>query len=75
MKLGKYESCYVKYHIIFKNLMEHGFQCLDPGMKIHQMFNGIRCDNLPTMIARVGKHPDNYEKDFYAVVIYLLHYI
>ena len=30
----KYVSCHVKYHIILPNLMECGYQGLDPGSKV-----------------------------------------
>ena len=30
----KYVACHVKYHIILGNLMEYGYQGLDPGSKV-----------------------------------------
>ena len=30
----KYVSCHVKYHIILGNLLEHGYQGIDPVLKV-----------------------------------------
>ena len=67
----KYVACNVKYHIILGNLMEYGYQCLDPGSKVRYLLNGIRCDKLSTAVAAVRAHPDKYEKDFDTVVVFL----
>ena len=32
--LEKYVACHVKYNSILGNLMEYGYQCLDPGSKV-----------------------------------------
>ena len=69
----KYVACHVKCHIILGNLMEYGYQGLDPGSKAQYLLNGIRCNKLSTAVARV--HPDKYEKDFDTVVAILTQYI
>ena len=71
----KYVAWHVKYHIILGNLMEYGYQGLDPGSKVWYLLNGIKCNKLSTSVATVRAHPDKYEKDFNAVVTFLIHYI
>ena len=71
----KYVAQHVKYHIILGNLMEYGYQGLDPGSNVWYLLNGIRCDKLSTAIAKVRVHPDKYEKDFDTVVTFLSQYI
>ena len=55
--------------------MEHGYQGLDPGLKVQYLMNDIRCDKLSTAVDAVRAHPDRYEKDFDAVVAFLSQYI
>ena len=77
-KAWNWEKCvtqHVKYHIILGNLMECGYQGLDPGSKVRYLYNGIRCDKLSTAVMTVRAHPDKYEKDFNAVVTFLTWYI
>ena len=71
----KYVAQHVKYHIILGNLMEYGYQGLDPGSKVQCLLNGIKCDNFSTAVAEVMVHPYKYEKDFDAVVAFLNQYI
>ena len=70
----KYIACHVKYHIILGNLMEFGYQGLDPGSKVQYLLNGIRCDKLSTAVATVRAHPDRYEKDVDTVITFLSQY-
>ena len=37
--------------------------------------SGIKCDKLSTAVATVRVHPDKYEKDFDALVIFLTQHI
>ena len=67
----KYVACHVKYHIILRNLMEYGYQGLDPGLKVRYLLNDIRCDKLSTAVVTVRAHPDMYEKNFNTVVTFL----
>ena len=67
----KYAACNVKYQIILGNLMEYGYQGLDPVLKVGYLLNGIRCNKLSTAVATVRAHPDRYKKDFDAVVAFL----
>ena len=46
----KYVAQHVKYHIILGNLMEYGYQCLDPGSKV----NSIMCINCPKQLLQQG---------------------
>ena len=62
----KYISIHVKYNIILRNLMEHGYQGLNPGSK------GLMPVHSSTA---VRAHPDKYEKDFDDVVTSLTQYI
>ena len=39
------------------------------------MLNGIRCDKLSTEVTTVRVHPDKYEKDFDAVITFLIQYV
>ena len=55
---GKYITQYVKYHIIFRNFMEYGYQGFDPGSKVRYLLKGIRCDKLSTAVTAVRVHPD-----------------
>ena len=71
----KYVAQHVKYHVILKNLMEYGYQGLDPGSKVWYLLNGIRCDKLSTAATAVRVHQDKYKKDFDAVVIFLTQHI
>ena len=71
----KYVAWHVEYHIILGNLMEYGYQGLDPGSKVWYLLNGIRCDKLSMVVAAVRATPDKYEKDFDAVVAFLSQYI
>ena len=68
----EYESQHVKYHNIFKNIKEYGYQDLDTGLKVHYLLNGVRCDKLFMAIATVKSQPGKYEKDFDAVVTFLI---
>ena len=72
---GKYIACHVKYHIILGNLIENGYQHLDPGSKFRYLLNGIRCDKLSTAVATVRANSDRYEENFDAVVAFLFQYI
>ena len=69
MELGEIycQTCQVPYYI--KNLMECGYQSLDPGSKVQCLLKRIWYDKLSTTIGIVRAHPDKYEKDFNAVVI------
>ena len=67
----KYVARHVKYHIMLENVMEYGYQSLNPGSKVQYMLNGIRCDKLSTAITTVWAHPDKYEKDFAVVVTFI----
>ena len=71
----KYVAWHVKYHIILGNLMECGYQGLNPGSKVRYLLNGIRCDKLSTKVATVRAYPDRYNKDFDALVTLLTKYI
>ena len=55
--------------------MEYGYQGLDSGSKVTYLLKGIRYDKLSTAVAAVRAHPDNYEKDFDAVVIFFTQYM
>ena len=66
-----YIALHVKYHVILGNLIEYGYQGLDPGLKVPYLLKGIRCDKLSTAITTVRAHPDKYEKDFHMVVTFL----
>ena len=70
-----YVAYHVKYHIILMNLMEYGYQGLNPGSKIQYLLNDIRCDKLSTAFAAVRAYPDKYMKDFDTVVAFLTQYI
>ena len=54
--------------------MENVYQGLDPGSEVRYLLNGIRCDKLSTALTTVRVHPDNYKKNFYAVVAFLTQY-
>ena len=71
----KYVVQHVKYHIVVGNLMEYGYQKLDPRSKVRYLLNSIRCEKLSTAVTAVMAHPDKYEKDFNAVVAFLTQYI
>ena len=71
----KYVAQHVKYHNILGNLMEYGYQELDPGSKVRYLLNGVRCDKLSTVVVAVRVHSDKYEKDFDAVSAFLTQYI
>ena len=71
MELGKYIAQHIKYHIILVNLMEYGYQELNPGSKVTYLLNCIRCDKMSTAVATVKAHPDKYEKEFDTVVTFL----
>ena len=75
MVLRTYVAQHVKDHIILVNLMEYGYQDLDPWSKVKYLLNGIRCDKLSIAVATVSAHPDKYEKDVDAVVAFLTQYI
>ena len=64
-----------KYHIILKNLLEYGYQGLDPGSKVQYLLHSIRCDILPTLVAAVRALPDKYERVFDAVFACFMQYI
>ena len=65
----------MSYHIILGNLMEYGYQGLNPGSNVQYLLNGIRCDKLCTEVAAVRAHQDKYEKYFDAVVAFLTQHI
>ena len=73
--IGKKFVAHVKYHIILGNLMEYGYQGLDPRSKVRYLLSGIRCDKLSTAVVAVRVHPDKYKEDFDAVVAFLIQYI
>ena len=52
--------------------MEYGYQDLDQVTKVCHLLNGNRCDKLFIAIVIVKAHPDKYEKDFGAVVAFLM---
>ena len=74
-KWEKYVTQQDSYHIILGNLMEYGYQGLDPGSKVIYLLNGIRCDKLSTAVVSVMAHLDKYKKDCDAVVTFLTKYI
>ena len=49
-------------------------ECLDPTSIVQYLLNGIRCDKLFTAVTAVRANPDEYKKDFDAVVAFLTHY-
>ena len=55
--------------------MKHGYQGLDPRLKVQYLLNGIRCDKFSTAITTVRAHPENYKNDFDAVVTFLSQFI
>ena len=57
------------------NLMEYGYQDLDPGLKVQFPFNGIRFDKLSTAVTPVRAHSEKYEKDSDAIVTFLTQYV
>ena len=63
----KYAPCHVKYHILLKNLKEYKFQEF-PATKVHHLMNGIRCNKMSAVVAKISAEPDHYNKDFEAVV-------
>ena len=74
-KAGNWEkcvSCHVNYHIIPENIKEYGCQGLDPGTTFLHLMNDMRCNKRSTVIVTARSHPDKCEKDFNAVVTYLL---
>ena len=73
--MEKYVACHVKYHIILANLMEYGYQGLDPGWKVGYLLSGIRCDELSMAVAAVRTHPDRYDTDFGTILALLSQYI
>ena len=75
MNWEKYVVRHVKYHVILANLMEYGYQGLNPGSKVQYLLNSIRCDKLSTAVAGVRARLDTYKKDFDAVVAFLAQYI
>ena len=66
-----YITHHVKYHIILGNLMGYGYQSLEPGQKVSYLLNGIRHNELSTVIATVWSHSDKYEQEFDAIVAFL----
>ena len=56
----KYDDRHVKYHIILGNLVEYGYQGIDPGSKVQYLLNGIRCDKLSTAVTTIRAHADNH---------------
>ena len=71
----QYIAHHVKNHIILGNLMEYGYQGLDPGLKVQYLLNGIMSDKLSTAVTTVRAHPDKCEKYFNALVTFLNQYI
>ena len=71
----KYVAWHVEDHIILGNLMDCGYQCLDPGSKVQYQLNGIRCNKLPTAVVAVNVHPYKYEKYFDTACAFLTQYI
>ena len=67
----KFVAQHVKYHIILVILMEYGYQGLDPGLKVQYLLNGIWCDKLSTVVATDRAPPNEYKKDFKAVVAFI----
>ena len=67
----KFVAQHVKYHIILVILMEYGYQGLDPGLKVQYLLNGIWCDKLSTVVAADSAPPNEYKKDFKAVVAFI----
>ena len=59
---------------ILSKLEGYGYQGLDAGSKVHYLLNGIRCD-LSTAFTTVKSHPEKYEKDSDAVIIFLTQYM
>ena len=59
MKLGE----------VFGNVMEYGYQGINPGSKVQYLLNSIRYDKLSTAVAKVWMHSGRYEKDFSIVVM------
>ena len=45
------------------NLIQYGYQGLDPGSKVRYLLNDMRCDKLSIAVATVRAHPDNYVLD------------
>ena len=51
--------------------MEYGCHGFDPGLDGQYLLNGIKYDKSSTAVAPVRAHPDKYEKNFDAVVVFL----
>ena len=71
----KYVAQHVKYHTILGNLMEYGYQGLDPRLKVWYLLIGIRCDKSSILVATVRVHWVKYKKDFDAGVAFFTQYI
>ena len=71
----KYVAQHVEYHNALGNLMEYGYQGLDPGSKVQNLLNGIRYEMLSTGVTAVRAHLDKYEKGFNAVVAFIAQHI
>ena len=56
-------------------MKECELQGLDPGTKVCNLINGIKCDKISIAIFAVKAYPDKYEKNFDAVVAYLSQYV
>ena len=52
--------------------MEYGYQDLNPGLKVWYLLNKIRFDKLSTTVTTLRAHTDKYEKDFNAVITFLI---
>ena len=66
---------YVKYHIILQNLMEYGYQGLDPERKVQYLLHGIMCNKMSTAVTAETANSDRYKKYFDAVFTFLSQYI
>ena len=75
MELGKICCLTCQVNIIIGNLMQNGYQSLDPGSKVQYLLNSIRYDKLSTAVTGVRMQPKKYEKDFDTVVAFLAQYI
>ena len=53
------------------NLMEYGYQGLDPGSKVRYLLNSFRCNKLSPAVSTVRVHLDKYKKDIDKVVAFL----
>ena len=57
----KYVAQYIQCYIILGNLIEYGYQDLDPELKDLYLLNGIRNEMLYTAVATVRTHQTNMQ--------------